>query len=213
MATNPKKKTQVFSTAEDNQPGVNIVVTQGERKLPETSFSFTLASSAPYICFICGKTIKKKNTFLYHIAIHPTEIVPNIWLGNEDNANNLSLLRRLGITHVLNVAGDIDAPALSSSPSIVYKHLKVMDNLSENISVHFSDTNHWISEAISSSNSSAVLVHCHLGVSRAPSFVCAYLMNKYNVSMDDALGHIKNIRVTVNPNENFLEQLGKYGNK
>lgn len=51
-----------------------------------------------------------------------------------------------------------------------------------------------------------VLVHCVAGYSRSPAFVAAYLMSAMNVSMEDALAAIGELR-RVDPNDGFRKQL------
>lgn len=53
----------------------------------------------------------------------PTEIIPNLLLGGQKDAENPELLRRLGVSAVLNVTPE--SPARSHGPEIFYKQLPV----------------------------------------------------------------------------------------
>ena len=55
-----------------------------------------------------------------------------------------------------------------------------------------------------------VIIHCMAGVSRSVSMICYYLMKQTGCSMNDALQHVKSIRIIANPNGSFTEQLKSY---
>lgn len=54
------------------------------------------------------------------------------------------------------------------------------------------------------------MVHCHAGVSRSATIVCAYLMYKNNWSHEQALNYIREKRYRAKPNVSFLQQLEEY---
>ncbi|KAE8151830.1 dual specificity phosphatase [Aspergillus avenaceus] len=54
--------------------------------------------------------------------------------------------------------------------------------------------------------SGAVLVHCDLGISRSPTVIIAYLMRKYGLKREDALGLVRSKR-KVKPSANMTRQL------
>jgi dual specificity MAP kinase phosphatase len=82
------------------------------------------------------------------------------------------------------------------------------DTLDYPIHIHFDESSAFIEEMRKQNRN--VLVHCHAGVSRSATIVCAYLMKKNNWSMDQALGFIKGKRERVRPNQNFLALLAQY---
>lgn len=53
-------------------------------------------------------------------------------------------------------------------------------------------------------------MHCAAGVSRSVSIVTAYLMSEYNMSFNEALGHVRTNRIGAYPNPNFQEQLQEW---
>ncbi|PWY95016.1 phosphatases II [Aspergillus sclerotioniger CBS 115572] len=55
-----------------------------------------------------------------------------------------------------------------------------------------------------------VLVHCDFGRSRSATIIIAYLMRKFKISVDEALGFVL-ARQKVKPNKSFLGQLGVWG--
>ena len=54
-----------------------------------------------------------------------------------------------------------------------------------------------------------ILVHCRAGISRSATICIAYLMRKYNHTLDQAYEFIKKRRAAISPNFNFLGQLLK----
>lgn len=69
----------------------------------------------------------------------------------------------------------------------------------------------FINSVISSGES--VLVHCMAGISRSVSMIAYYLMKKYNMTLVDAIGMIRNKRSIANPNDSFKLQLYEYQKK
>ncbi|KAJ3258622.1 hypothetical protein HK103_003410 [Boothiomyces macroporosus] len=55
-----------------------------------------------------------------------------------------------------------------------------------------------------------VLVHCLGGISRAPAFVIAYLMDLRNIDYEEAFALVQDVRYCINPIENFKVQLREY---
>lgn len=51
---------------------------------------------------------------------------------------------------------------------------------------------------------SRILVHCMSGMSRAPSVVAGYIITKYDLTPQDAIQYIKNIRPIINPANAFI---------
>lgn len=52
-----------------------------------------------------------------------------------------------------------------------------------------------------------VLVHCLAGISRSVTVTVAYLMQKLNLSMNDAYDIVKMKKSNISPNFNFMGQL------
>jgi len=75
----------------------------------------------------------------------------------------------------------------------------------EDLSPHLSRVASLISDEVEAGGN--VLIHCVAGVSRSASFILAYLISSYNLTLQQALCHLKIVRPWVNPNKGFLSQL------
>ena len=132
-------------------------------------------------------------------------IIEGLYLGNEEAASKLEVLKSNGITHIL-IAGSF-MPAKFPN-HFKYKQINVSDTLRENIRKYFDETYSFIDEAISSSG--RVLVHCHMGISRSPTVVIAYLMKKQNLTLKKAAYKVRKAHPITNPNPAFIKQLLEY---
>ena len=52
-----------------------------------------------------------------------------------------------------------------------------------------------------------VLVHCQGGISRSPTLVIAYLVQKKNLTLGNSFELVREKRPIIDPNEGFLYQL------
>jgi len=143
------------------------------------------------------------------------EVFPGIIVGGKAAARNKDYLLLLGVTHVLNTAEGngcnvrsrmtVNTGAEYYRPAgIQYMGLRLLDVSQTNISEHFDDIIHFIDSAISGGGK--ILVNCHLGVSRSPTCVLAYLITKHNMTVAQAVDQVRKHRM-VKPNEGFLKQL------
>lgn len=136
-----------------------------------------------------------------------TEIIPGLFLGNNGDAQNLSLLNEKEIRAILNISQHI--PCYFSDEKLFdYLQVHCQDTPHENILQHFDAAVHFIHEYLSKSQS--VLVHCHAGISRSPSFVIAYLMKVQSKTFEQAHRLVKERRTICMPNFSFLSQLRRY---
>ena len=156
-------------------------------------------------CTICHKYIES-HLHQIHVNAHPSQIFKWMYLGNFDTACNISDLRRLGITYVLNVASECKNTTLPKS--IEQLHLKMKDLADFEVIDYFEKANDFFNKVRNSGKT--MLVHCKYGVSRSPSFVAAYLIKYFGFNVDSALKFIRKKRPQINPNEGFLRQLDMY---
>ena len=134
------------------------------------------------------------------------EIISNkLYLSGDDVASNFDLLKEKQITHILNLTSTFTNRFDSH---FVYKTIKIDDKLGENIGKYFQDSFEFIENAFKQNSTNRVLVHCNMGVSRSPSFVIAYLMQKHLFpSYIDAYEHVLKCRDFIYPNLSFVRQL------
>ena len=156
-------------------------------------------------CIICHKFIES-HLHPIHYNAHPSQIFKWMYLGNFDTACNISDLRRLGITYVLNLAGECKNTLLPKN--ITEYHLKTKDLDDFDLIEYFEKANEFINKVRNSGGT--MLIHCKYGVSRSPTFVAAYLTKYFGFSVQSALNYIRKKRPMINPNEGFLKQLEKY---
>lgn len=129
------------------------------------------------------------------------EIIPNLFLGNYLVANDIELLKSLGITHILNCA--IEHPNYFPN-DFIYHNIPMYDDVTENLLQFIEQGCEFIDK------SKKVYVHCHAGISRSSSIVIAYLMKRYSKRFKKILKYVQNIRSVVNPNQGFQIQLECY---
>merc|ERR1712083_280530 len=72
---------------------------------------------------------------------------------------------------------------------------------------HFTESNLFINEALAENAANKVLVHCNRGISRAASFVTAYMIAEAGFSLEEALTYGQLNREHFSPNKNFMAQL------
>ncbi|KAM6273966.1 protein phosphatase Slingshot homolog 3 isoform 2-T2 [Porphyrio hochstetteri] len=135
----------------------------------------------------------------------PSRIFPHLYLGSEWNAANLEELQQNRVTHILNVAREIDNffPAL-----FTYMNVRVYDEETAQLLPHWNDTFLFLSHVRASGG--RALVHCRMGLSRSAATVLAYAMKEFGWPLERALRHVRHCRPSVLPNPGFMRQLDFY---
>merc|ERR1712117_361923 len=119
-----------------------------------------------------------------------TCIIPNkLYLSDYYTASNKNFLQTNNITAIISLYFQ---PLPDKIVSLLknYHHIPIDDNCIENNEI--------------------VLVHCQAGISRSPTIVMAYLMNKMSLGWQDACKYVQERRNIVAPNFSFISQLFKF---
>ncbi|XP_002921321.1 protein phosphatase Slingshot homolog 3 isoform X2 [Ailuropoda melanoleuca] len=136
---------------------------------------------------------------------HASRIFPHLYLGSEWNAANLEELQRNRVSHILNMAREID----NFYPErFIYHNVRLWDEESAQLLPHWKETHRFVEAA--RAQGTRVLVHCKMGVSRSAATVVAYAMKQYGWSLEQALRHVQELRPIARPNPGFLRQLQTY---
>ncbi|XP_057691648.1 dual specificity protein phosphatase 6 [Corythoichthys intestinalis] len=134
----------------------------------------------------------------------PVEILPHLYLGCAKDSTNLDVLEEYGIKYILNVTPNL--PNLfENAGEFKYKQIPISDHWSQNLSQFFPEAINFIDEARGQHR--GVLVHCLAGISRSVTVTVAYLMQKLQLSMNDAYDIVKTKKSNISPNFNFMGQL------
>ena len=140
-------------------------------------------------------------------------VSPDVYIGSQRNADDVDELRRIGITHVLNMAGtrrfDFSrSPYPRNSGIDGYLLIPAEDHEDFNIMRHFPDALNFIEKA--KKKKGKTLVHCNLGINRSGSVCAAHLMRHENMSLLHAVQLLKQKRSVVICNRGFRRQLVRY---
>jgi len=132
------------------------------------------------------------------------EVVRGVFLGGFKAAENFHEHRRLGITHIINAtAHRLDAP----HAKVLCLNLRDADG-DQDISCEFPRVIEFMDEAIAGGG--ACLVHCIRGVSRSSALVCAYIIARSNLSVEETLTLVQDARPIAKPRPGFMQQLKRF---
>jgi protein-tyrosine phosphatase len=173
----------------------------------------------PTLPAFCLQTIHETNLVTEEVPVRcasqaeqMSAILPHLWLGSWRDAEDAELMRREGITHVLNVAKECPSASEQASMDairgVTKKQIDLADAHSEDILPHFEAAFAFMEEARHSGGK--VLVHCRRGISRSPAIVTGYLMFQTHCSYEAALNYVKARRLSVSLNLAFRTVLEDY---
>jgi protein-tyrosine phosphatase len=129
-------------------------------------------------------------------------ISDKLYLTNFFGASNLEGLKKLNITHIINVTDTINNLYENE-----FKYLKIAipDAFHITITDYFLDAFKFIDNALSANG--RVMVHCMAGKSRSAAIVIGYIMNKEKKTFHEAMKYVQDIRQCIDPNLSFCGQL------
>lgn len=135
------------------------------------------------------------------------EVDRSVCVGGYLAAASPEVIHRLGVTHIIKLfADDPSYPGGSTRlPGVEYLVLPAEDRPDFDISQHFPVAMRFINAAQRSGG--RVLVHCHAGVSRAPTIVLAYIMTYARLPLRLAWEYLRDRRPVIRPNPGFVRQL------
>ena len=130
-----------------------------------------------------------------------TEIIPQLWLGNYLSSHNEKFIKNNNIKYIVNVTHNY--PNLYKN--IKYIRIPVRNSVIKSHKIlkkNFNYINNFINNGL---KKGSVLVHCKSGHRRSATVVANYLMNKFNITVDEAIKIIKNKRPTVFPPKTYIK--------
>eukprot|EP00928_Gymnodinium_smaydae_P003702 TRINITY_DN11309_c0_g2_i1.p1 TRINITY_DN11309_c0_g2~~TRINITY_DN11309_c0_g2_i1.p1 ORF type:complete len:810 (+),score=96.62 TRINITY_DN11309_c0_g2_i1:86-2515(+) len=156
-----------------------------------------------------------------HANSHSAEILPWLYLGAARNADNgKELTVRTGITHILNVAHEVNQDRdakkeweeynAENNRPCEYKKFSWTDTADQDILKEMAGPIEFLHDAHEKDVNNHILVHCVQGISRSASVVLYYLMKYEKMSLKNAFDHVHKLRTVVEPRSEFLRQLGAY---
>ncbi|CAL9730639.1 tyrosine-protein phosphatase Yvh1p [Monosporozyma unispora] len=164
-----------------------------------------------------------------------TRVLGGIYVGGvQPIVDHLPLMATYNITHILSIIKFTVIPEYLVRKSYTLKNIPIDDTEDEDVLQYFNETNTFIDHCLfpneieydpnlvdfkKKPQHGAIYIHCQAGISRSPTFIIAYLMYRYGLTLKMALYAVKRKRLSIEPNENFMEQLtmfekmgGKYVN-
>jgi len=127
-----------------------------------------------------------------------SEILPGLYIGSQWAADNPPEW----VSHILTITTTGRRPG---GRKCIWKSITLSDSARSNILQYFEESFQFIE-----STTSSIIVHCQVGGSRSPTLVIAYLMKKYHVPFEAALGFVRKKNPRANPNPGFITQLKAY---
>lgn len=132
-----------------------------------------------------------------------TRIWERLYIGGIADAESLAVSNPESITTVVSVS---EIPVESKRRDINYLHFPITDG--EPVPVHQFDR---ILDALCENlRWGTVLLHCGVGVSRAPSFAAAYMAAVGYKGIDAALGDIRKMRPLISPSTVLVNSLKEH---
>lgn len=137
----------------------------------------------------------------------PAKVTGHVYLGSQDCCEP-AILEAHRICHVLSVgiqAGSVSSTDRDSSATVAHTFVECLDLPETDIAPVVRRCTDVIDACVRAGRN--VLVHCNAGVSRSPSVVIAYLMQRRNCQYQDAYDLVKAVRPCIRPNAGFEAQL------
>jgi len=134
-----------------------------------------------------------------------SKVIEMLYVGDAEISRNIWLVKDLGINCVVNVAIECDD---HFEADFTYANYPFEDHPSAILSNAFDDACEVIERHMHLGLTS--LVHCSDGNNRSAAFCLAFLMSKKRATLKQAWNLVKNVRPTVNPYPNYLQQLVWY---
>jgi len=140
----------------------------------------------------------------------PAKLLEYLYIGSLRNADDHALMKRLGITHVLNMCANrrLDMfrnPYSRDSGVRQYLAIPAEDQESYNISQHFPECLAFIDDAKMSGG--IAFVHCNLGVNRSGAIVAASMLKDTDKRLLEVISYLKMKRGFVLCNKSFRKQI------
>ena len=181
-------------------------------KLPGTSSSAPIApASVPAFKLDLSRSsnithedseAKQRREKLARFEPEATPVMDRIYVGGESPALNLSLLQKLGITHIVNCAADTTACAFEAAGQFEYLCVHINDSVNDGITSHIPAVFSFLDDCLSRPEGRC-LIHCTQGVSRSVSFCVAREMAERHCDYDAALATVKAQRAVAAPNAGY----------
>ena len=134
-----------------------------------------------------------------------SKILPDLYLGNRLPAASRACLDSMGVTHVLNCC--TARSEFFPTQGVAYMQLDLLDSALDvpRLGCVVAQAVSFISEGISCGG--GVYVHCHCGISRSCTVVCAYLIDILGFSFEGALSKVRLHHPRCDPNLSYLVYL------
>ena len=134
------------------------------------------------------------------------EVTPHLFMSGYHSAKNLDCLKKHQISHVVNLTSQ-HCPNLHSR-EIEYSSFVISDRANFDLLSILDRIITIVQEKIEQGH--RVLIHCKMGVSRAPSIVLAFLIKKMKMTYEAAFENLQKINSKISPNLGFLIQLQQF---
>jgi protein-tyrosine phosphatase len=207
-SSNSGRRISFERSSADDSTGSNssqVSKDKGHRR----SFEKNLVAAAQYVMqHIKGRSIQSIIKSPSYGAVSATTkrgitiITNNICLGGRDDAADLSACRKMGITHVLNLAQQL--PNFQED-ELICKKMSLEDREDFDILAHVQEASEFISSV--ENMGGRVLVHCISGVSRSVTMVLMHMITKHGIPLKDAYDYVLSCRPWIAPNDGFKLQL------
>ena len=127
----------------------------------------------------------------------------SVWISGRHFAKDIKELDKNKINAVL-TAAEIE---FKYPENFKHRVLHIEDTFDQDISFAFAPAFDFIERNRKEGN---VLVHCTSGISRSAALLIAYMMQKYNLTFDQALDRVRDRRPCAEPNGSFIKQLTEF---
>ena len=147
------------------------------------------------------------NVKLMWHKLYPDQVNDYLFVGSLRTVQSEKVIRELDIRRIVTAGKGLEI--LDPLPEGVEQLALNVDDIPEQSMMPvFDEVIAFIDEAKAASQ--RIIVHCFAGLSRSVTFVCAYLMKRYNMTFKESITKVKQARPNSNPNDGFRKQLILY---